>query len=134
MKKITLHVDLLLAGLLTFLLSGTVFAQGTTIDLATYRFLEKARHIGDYMNKGDFAAIEREFDSTLQKQLPYSKLKPLMENLIQGAFSVDVLEDRAAVPLEPGFAFDARRHRHRLSLYLAVERPAPCTHNQYQSQ
>jgi murein DD-endopeptidase MepM/ murein hydrolase activator NlpD len=59
------------------------------------------------MNKGDFAAIEREFDSTLQKQLPYSKLKPLMENLIQGAGKVKQMgipkvkwKDVAVVPVE----------------------------------
>ena len=85
MKKNKLTWDIGWASALMFFVSSAVFAQGTTIDLHTYRFLEKARHIGDNINKGDFAAIEREFDSDLQKQLPYSKLKPLLENLVQGA-------------------------------------------------
>jgi hypothetical protein len=73
------------AGMLIFFISASSFSQSKSIDISEYRFLLKARHIGEYINKGDFAALEREFDTTLQNQLPLSKLKPLMENLIAGA-------------------------------------------------
>lgn len=73
------------AVLLIIFLCASVFAQGTTIDISAYRFLTKARHIGDAINKGDYDALERQFDSTLQAQLPLSKLKPLLQNLTHGA-------------------------------------------------
>jgi hypothetical protein len=83
-KKVLFHIPQW-AAVLIFFISASSFAQSTSIDIATYRFLQKARHLGEYINKGDFAAIEREFDTTLQNQLPLSKLKPLMENLLAGA-------------------------------------------------
>src|SRR5579872_6731492 len=77
------------AALISF--SSIIFAQGTAMDISTYRFLEKAKFIGESINKDDYAAIEREFDPQLQFQLPYSKLKPLMENLIRGVGRVKLM-------------------------------------------
>lgn len=73
------------AALLIFFISSPGFTQGTKVDISQYRFLEKARHIAEAINKGDFAALEREFDGELQKQLPLAKLEPLLENLVDGA-------------------------------------------------
>jgi murein DD-endopeptidase MepM/ murein hydrolase activator NlpD len=96
-----------LAAALIIFSSHSAAAQGTKVDINTYRFLEKARLIGDAINKADYAAIEREFDDALQDQLPYSKFKPLMENLVLGAGKVKNMgaprlkwKDVAVVPVE----------------------------------
>src|SRR5438046_3025416 len=90
-----------------FFLSLSAYAQGTSVDIATFRFMQKARLIGESINKNDFAASEREFDRALQDQLPYSKLKPLMENLVRGAGKIKQMgapklkwKDVAVVPVE----------------------------------
>ncbi len=75
-----------LAVLLVLSIHSIGFAQGgTPIDVAQYRFLQKARHVGEYINKGDFEALEKDFDPSLQKQLPLEKLTPLLNSLIDGA-------------------------------------------------
>ncbi|MDP4220580.1 MAG: M23 family metallopeptidase, partial [Bacteroidota bacterium] len=40
------------------------------------------------INKGNYAALEREFTADLQAQLPLQKLQPLLENLVLGAGKV----------------------------------------------
>jgi len=74
------------AVLLVLCFASTMYAQGgTAIDIAQYRFLQKARHIGEYINKNAYADLEKEFDPSLQKQLPLEKLTPLLNSLIDGA-------------------------------------------------
>src|SRR5207237_655305 len=92
--------------LIFFLLSDS-FAQGTKVDVAQYRFMLKAKQIGEAINKGDYAALEREFDTQLQSQLPLGKLGPLLDNLIQGAGKIKNMgapkvkwKDVAVIPVE----------------------------------
>ncbi|MEI8133679.1 MAG: peptidoglycan DD-metalloendopeptidase family protein [bacterium] len=104
----TLKYSVIYCGLVVGLFfSASSYAQSSQLDFPTYRFLLKARAIGGYINKSDFAAIEREFNDALQAQLPYSKLKPLMENLVLGAGKIKQIgiprvkwKDVGIVPIE----------------------------------
>jgi hypothetical protein len=102
-----IKLSTLLWALMLIFFSSAVFAQAQQIDISTYRFLEKAKMIGESINKGDFAAIEREFNPSVQAQLPYSKLKPLLENLVRGAGHIKQMgtpklqwKDVAIVPVQ----------------------------------
>ena len=95
------------AALLIFFLLSDSFAQGTKVDVAQYRFMLKAKQIGEAINKGDYAALEREFDAQLQSQLPLGKLGPLLDNLIQGAGKIKNMgapkvkwKDVAVIPVD----------------------------------
>jgi len=86
--------------------SSAAYSQNA-MDVNTFRFLDKAKFICESMNKGDFAAIEREFDPALQAQMPYSKFKVLMENLMRGAGKIKQVgtpkvkwKDVAITPIE----------------------------------
>ncbi len=70
------------AVLFLLFLSGPVFAQD---DLMSIRFTLIGKRICEEINKGDFNALEDEFSSSLQKEMPLTKLKPLMLNLVEGA-------------------------------------------------
>ncbi|HYM20171.1 MAG TPA: peptidoglycan DD-metalloendopeptidase family protein [Candidatus Kapabacteria bacterium] len=63
--------------------STASFAQngGTTVDISQWRFLQKAKLIGDAINKHDIDAIENEFDPIVQRDLPADTLKPLLWNM-----------------------------------------------------
>jgi hypothetical protein len=70
--------------LLAFFLSGSVFAQEQD-KLMSIRFTLIGKRVCEEINKGDFVALEGEFDPNLQAQMPLEKLKALTTNLIEGA-------------------------------------------------
>lgn len=71
----------------------SVRAQETSMDILQFRFLQKAKLIGEAINKSDVDALEREFDPMLRKELPASKLKPLLFQMTEALGKVEKMGD-----------------------------------------
>jgi hypothetical protein len=92
--------------LLVLFLSGSVFAQEQD-KLMSIRFTLIGKRICEDINKGDFTALEGEFDANLQVEMPLEKLKLLTTNLIEGTGKIKQMgtpilkwKNVAVIPIE----------------------------------
>lgn len=106
MKKHTTILIFAWVVLPVFLFACDVFAQ-TTDELQSLRFTLLGKRVCEEINKGDFVALEAEFDANLQKELPLEKLQPLMTNLIEGTGKIKQMgtpilkwKNVAVIPIE----------------------------------
>ena len=75
-------------------LSQLAYAQGEQkVSVEQFRFLQKAKLIGEAINSHNVGAIVAEFDEILQRELPVQKLSPLIYQLTDSLGKIEKMSE-----------------------------------------